>query len=127
MCIYLRSTTYILLTKLYCNIVNTRLHVLQHILREVLDGGEATLLKAVDIRQEGQQLLSEVMAYIPQILIRAEKSPRHQWRYLFRYHVEMCHESVGEFEHALLCLQHRPNGSGEGLKGRERSEYQYKV
>lgn len=53
--------------------------MLQHILREVLDGGEATLLEAVDIRQEGQQLLSEVMAYIPQILIRPEEAPGHQW------------------------------------------------
>lgn len=117
---YILKIHHILLTKLYCNIVNTRLHVLQHILREVLDGGEATLLKAVDIRQEGQQLLPEVMAYVPQILVRPEEAPRHQWRYLFRYHVEMRHESVGELQHALLCLQHRPNGSGEGLKGREK-------
>lgn len=119
---YILKIHHILLTKLYCNIVNTRLHVLQHILREVLDGGEATLLKAVDIRQEGQQLLSEVMAYVPQILVRPEEAPRHQWRYLFRYHVEMRHESVGELQHALLCLQHRPNGSGEGLKGKGREK-----
>jgi len=51
--------------------------VLQHILREFLDGREAALLEAKDVAQKGEQLLSEVVADVAQVLVGSKEAPGH--------------------------------------------------
>lgn len=67
-----------LLAKLDANIIDTRLHVLEHVLGELLDCGEAALLEAEYVAEEGEQLLPKIVTDIPQILVRSKESPCHQ-------------------------------------------------
>lgn len=66
------------MAKFNANIVDTRLHVLEDVLGELLDGGEAALLETEYVPKEGQQLLPKIVTYIPQILVRSKESPGHQ-------------------------------------------------
>jgi len=66
-----------LLAKLHANVVDARLHVLQHVLREFLDGGEAALLEAEDVAQKGEQLLPEIVADVAQVLVGSKEAPGH--------------------------------------------------
>jgi len=51
--------------------------MLQHFLREFLDGGEAALLEAEDVAQKGEQLLPEVVAEVAQVLVGSKEGPGH--------------------------------------------------